>query len=102
MEHALNMKDPEDQEVAAGHLISLMEAGKMKVDPVRKTRLALIDKAETLSCKLENLLETDFLSNLDERDQAKAKHRFVAQCKQLEAKLNVLLTAVENFQLHSY
>ena len=102
MEHALNLKDPDDQEVAAGHLISLMEAGKMKVDPVRKMRLSLIDKAETLSCKLEDLLETDFLSNLDEQDQTKARHRFLAQCKQLEAKLNVLLKAVDDFQLHSY
>ena len=102
MEHALNLNDEDDRKVALGHLISLQQGGKQPVDAVAKVREKLVDKAETLSCKLDDLLGTDFRSNLSEEDAKKAEHRFLAQCKQLEAKLNVLLMAVENFQVHSY
>jgi hypothetical protein len=102
MKLALNLDVPEDQEVALGHLLSLADEGEIKFDPVDALKESLIDKAEQLSCKLEGMLKTDYLAALSKRDQKKARHRFAAQCKQLDAKLNVLLNAIEGFQLHSY
>lgn len=102
MEHALDLNKEDDRKVALGHLISLQQGGAQPVDPVVKVREKLIEKAELLSCNLEDLLTTDFRSNLSPEDAKKATHRWMAQCKQLEAKLNVLLKAIENFQLHSY
>jgi hypothetical protein len=98
----LDLNDPEDQKVALGHLLALADEGEIQFDEVDALKERLIDKAENISAKLEAMLKTDYLAALSERDQKKARHRFKAQCKQLESKLNVLLTAIEGFQLHSY
>jgi hypothetical protein len=98
----LNLDNPEDQKVALGHLLALADEGEVKLDEVDVLKERLIDKAESISARLEAMLKTDYLASLSERDQYKARHRYKAQCKQLEAKLNALLSAIEGFQLHSY
>ena len=98
----LDLDNPEDQKVALGHLLSLAHKGEIGMDEVDAMRENLIELVETLSCKLEDTVSSDFAAGLSERDRKKARHRFLGQCKNLESKLRKLLYEVEHFQVHSY
>lgn len=73
-----------------------------KVAELEKIVENLVDKAETLSVKVESNL--DFTPTLGLRgiELTKARHRFVTQAEKLDRELSSLIQFVEGFQIHSF
>jgi hypothetical protein len=62
----------------------------------------LIDKADTLSIKIEANLDCSPTLALRGVELMKARHRFLAQADKLDRELSEMIRFVEAFQIHSY
>lgn len=62
----------------------------------------LVDKAETLSIKIENNLDVTPAMLLEGVERMKARHRFLSQAEKLNRDLNEMIRFVDGFKVHSY
>lgn len=69
--------------------------------PLRSLKDRLVELAEDLSIKLESQLDPNPTIALEGVEHQKARHRYLAQAKKIEAELVKLSFLVERFQVHS-
>lgn len=67
-----------------------------------RIRDGLVEKAENISMRLEDLMDPAVASRLSGDERAKARHLYVTQAKKLETELNKLGALVEKFRVHIY
>ena len=65
-----------------------------------RRRDAIIEKLDGVSVRLEHQMNPGVAAGLDGEDRAKARELFLAQAKRIEALLNQLDKAAENFRTH--